>query len=153
MAEHQHRPSRSHRTPERNVWHAMRSRCHTPTDKDYKNYGARGIRVCDRWRNSFAAFLSDMGPRPSPKHSIDREDNDGNYEPGNCRWATNEEQKANTRVVRLLTLGEETMPMRAWARRLGMRASSIKARLDAGWPIERALTQPSRRPAPNGGRR
>jgi hypothetical protein len=82
--------------PEYSVWSDMRRRCFTPTHKNYAGYGGRGITVCPRW-NSFTTFLADMGPRPSPKHSIDRKDNDGNYEPANCRWATQPEQIRNRR--------------------------------------------------------
>jgi hypothetical protein len=78
-------------------WIAMIRRCHASSEPGYKNYGARGIKVCDRWRNSFVAFLADMGGRPSPKHTLDRINNDGNYEPGNCRWATRHEQRVNSR--------------------------------------------------------
>lgn len=75
----------------------MKARCHRPSDPRFSYYGGRGISVCDRWREDFAAFFADMGPRPSSKHSIDRINNDGNYEPGNCRWATQKEQMNNTR--------------------------------------------------------
>ena len=82
----------------------MRQRCENERHAYFKDYGGRGIVVCDRWKN-FAAFLEDMGPRPSNKHSLDRIDNNGNYEPGNCRWATRSVQEANKRAKRLYLLG------------------------------------------------
>ncbi len=84
------------------AWNNMRFRCHSPTAQEWRNYGARGIRICSRW-DDFSLFLADMGKRPSPTHSLDRIDNDGNYEPSNCRWATVAQQHANRRVPR----GEE----------------------------------------------
>ncbi len=86
--------------PAYSSWHGLRQRCNNPNDKDYIKYGGRGIKVCDRW-DSFYVFLADMGEKPSPQHSIDRIDNDGNYEPSNCRWATKKEQTHNSRVVKL----------------------------------------------------
>lgn len=87
--------------PEYRVWAQMKDRCHNEKCKSYFRYGGRGITVCDRWRDSYAAFLADMGRRPSPKHSIDRIDNERGYEPENCRWATSTEQMRNRRGTKL----------------------------------------------------
>ncbi|HCE08726.1 MAG TPA: hypothetical protein DEQ40_09035 [Oxalobacteraceae bacterium] len=85
------------KVPEYGVWCGMKSRCTATGRKDFSRYGGRGISVCARWRDSFPNFLADMGPRPSSKHSIEREDNDGDYEPGNCYWATPSQQAFNRR--------------------------------------------------------
>jgi hypothetical protein len=85
------------RRSEYRSWDGMKSRCYVKTSYKYPNWGGRGIGVCKRWRNSFANFFKDMGPKPSPEHSLDRINNDGNYEPGNCRWATKREQALNQR--------------------------------------------------------
>lgn len=84
-------------SPEYGTWQSMRARCGNPHYFQYHYYGGRGISVCDRWQNSFEAFLEDMGPKPTPKHSIDRIDPNGNYEPGNCRWATSLQQQETKR--------------------------------------------------------
>lgn len=84
-------------TPEYRVWVSIKQRCYNPNYRYYKDYGGRGIRVCDRWLYSFVAFFKDMGKRPGPKYTIERVDNDGNYELGNCKWVTRKEQQNNTR--------------------------------------------------------
>lgn len=91
---------RGERASENAIWSAMKQRCSNPNNRDYRLYGGRGISVCDRWLESFDNFMADMGNRPSPAHSIDRIDNDGNYEPSNCRWATKSVQNRNTRRIR-----------------------------------------------------
>lgn len=83
------------RSPEYKIWCSMKDRCGNPKNKHFNRYGGRGVRVCDEWINDFERFYADLGSRPSPKHSLDRRDNDGNYEPNNCRWATGSEQAKN----------------------------------------------------------
>jgi len=117
----------------------MRSRCNNPKNKGYCNYGGRGIIVCARWV-SFETFFTDMGERPSPKHSIDRIDNDGNYEPSNCRWATKTQQARNRRSNTLITWQGQRLSRAEWAEKTGIGESTIKMRLRSGWPIELALT-------------
>ena len=122
------------------VWQAMIQRCINPKNKSYSSYGGRDIAVCDRWRNSFEAFRGDMGECP-PGHSLDRIDNDGNYDPDNCRWATPPIQNRNQRSNKLLTHNGVTKTITDWAKDLGLNRSSLYDRLEAGWPIERALTE------------
>jgi hypothetical protein len=120
----------------------MRTRCTNPRFVDWGLYGGRGITICKRW-DSFAAFFADMGPKPSPRHSLDRIDCDGNYEPSNCRWATPKEQARNWKHRnRVLTLGGESLPLSAWAERLGWKRELIRDRLATGWSVESALTIP-----------
>lgn len=105
-------------TPEYSTWGGMKSRCINEREKSYKYYGGRGIKVCDRWLNSFENFYADMGSKPTSQHSIDRIDVDGDYEPSNCRWATKIEQANNTRTNTFYTFENETLTMANWARKL-----------------------------------
>jgi hypothetical protein len=118
----------------------MKQRCNYAKTPGYENYGGRGITVCQKWLTSFEAFYQDMGPRPSDKHSLDRIDTNGHYEPGNCRWATWGEQQNNTRHNVRLTFRGETLTAAQWAARTGMSAFTIYARVERGWPVERILT-------------
>lgn len=130
-------------TPEHRVWCAMKTRCR-PGGPEHKNYAGRGISICLRWAESFAAFFEDMGPRPSDKHTIERIDNAGNYEPANCRWATRYEQNRNKRNTPPITLNGETLHLHDWAARTGLPYPTIVSRLNRGWSVERALTEPAR---------
>ena len=126
------------------IWSLMKQRCLNPSDRAYGYYGGRGIRVCDRWLHSFAAFLADMGRRPSKTHSIDRIDNDGNYDPGNCRWATWKQQHRNRRNNRLLTHDGQTLCVTEWSEVTGINAKVIFGRIYDGWSVEDTLTRPVR---------
>lgn len=126
-------------------WSAMISRCEDEHNLRYARYGGRGIRVCSQWRESFAGFLADMGPKPSANHSIDRIDVDGNYEPTNCRWATPVEQARNTSTNHWITVGGETLVLQDWADRLGVTQSAIRRRLDRGMSETDAIMTPFRR--------
>lgn len=129
-------------SPEYTSWQSMRSRCCDPKNDRFKDYGGRGIRVCDRWQK-FEAFLADMGPRPRGT-SLERLENDGHYEPVNCVWATRIEQARNTRRCRVLAFRGESLPVAAWAERLGIHQATIGARLKRGWSVDGALSTPAR---------
>lgn len=127
------------------IWVAMIQRCYSETHRAYRLYGARGIRVCERWRvgtdelTPVESFAQDMGERPSPSHSLDRIDNDGDYKPGNCRWATPLEQSRNNRNCRQVTLNGKTQSVTEWAAELHISRSTVYKRLDAGHTPEEAL--------------
>lgn len=133
------KPGRTHgltRTPEHAAWQNMLARCERPQHPGYADYGGRGIRVCAAWRDSFDTFLADVGPRPSPRHSLDRRDNESGYEPGNVRWATATEQQRNSRHNRRVTFRGETMPLVAFCDRVGVPWKRAWGRLELGWTPE-----------------
>jgi hypothetical protein len=142
-ATHGHTKSGKHST-EYVCWKNIIARCSDQNADAYPWYGGRGIKVCERWQK-FENFIADMGFKPSPKHSIERDDVDRDYEPGNCRWATAAEQGANKRNTRLLTAFGKTMHMNEWCRHLGILQGTLWDRLDRGWSVERALTEPVKR--------
>ena len=120
----------------------MRARCDNPTNALYYKYGARGIQVCERWE-TFENFYADMGPRPSPKHTIDRIDGEGNYTPENCRWATSKEQQRNLKNNVFLEYNGKSMIAADWAKIVGINAKTIHCRVQRlGWSAEEALTLP-----------
>lgn len=123
-------------------WSGMIQRCYYHRDLGYAMYGGRGIVVCPRWRDSFDAFIEDMGNKPTPQHSIERIDTNGNYEPGNCRWATPREQSQNTRRNVRLSYAGETLCLSEWSRRTGINRRTIAQRLRKGWSAEAILTTP-----------
>lgn len=108
------------KTREYAAWCGMRERCYDKDSPQYHRYGGRGIRICDRWLDSFETFYKDMGKRPSPHHSIDRVDNDGDYAPDNCRWATNVEQQRNMKTNHNVTFRGKRQCVTAWAEEFGL---------------------------------
>lgn len=120
------------------TWMNMRDRCLNPRATKYKDYGGRGICICDRW-NSFANFLKDMGERPD-EMTLDRFDNDENYDLCNCRWATPTEQARNRKSNRVLCLNGEKHILTEWAEILGVNRHMLYSRLRRGWSVERTLT-------------
>lgn len=129
------------RTAVYHVWQQMIQRCENPNERAYHNYGGRGIKVCERWK-TFENFIADMGVRDKG-YSLDRIDNDGNYEFSNCRWATTKQQLNNRRNNRILELNGERMTIGEWADKLGIKWDTIRSRVDRyGWTIEKALTTP-----------
>jgi hypothetical protein len=130
------------KTAEYGIWRKMLERCHNPNDAAYPNYGGRGITICAQWRESFVRFYHDVGPRPSPRPSLDRIDNDGNYEPRNVRWATSKEQTRNRRGNVYVTHAGITQTVADWALVADLPYSTLRTRIRLGWPMERALTAP-----------
>lgn len=130
-------------TPEHSVWSDMKRRCYDPRRADFKFYGGLGIIVCKRWMK-FESFISDMGPRPSNHHTLERIDVNGNYAPSNCKWATRKEQANNTKRNVKLTLDDKTMTISQWAEHLGISQWRIRSRLKAGWNNKKTLTTPKK---------
>jgi hypothetical protein len=130
-------------TPEYRSWVSMIRRCTDSSCSYYHRYGGRGITVCEQWLLSFETFLRDMGSRPKGT-TIDRKENNGNYEPDNCRWATPAEQAANTSTAVLVTANGKTQPKEAWARELGVSSQAIGYRLKQGLSHEEAINKPFR---------
>jgi len=131
------------KSPEHRAWVHMKQRCTNPRKREWPHYGGRGITVCDRWMNSFVAFFSDVGPRPSPGHSLDRIDVNGNYAPDNVRWATHQQQVENTRTARFVTIDGKTQTISAWEREKGLSNGQVRSREAAGWALTDAIMTPS----------
>lgn len=149
-----------HKSPEYTSWRGMFNRCYRIKCAQYHNYGGRGVKVCSSWR-AFESFFADMGPRPSPQHSIDRIDVNGNYScghceecvangwPPNCQWQTQARQTRNRRSNTLLTCDGETLCVADWAERYGLNLSALYNRLRWGWPPDLAIKTPIGQKVPN----
>lgn len=133
-------PKAGRHGPTLSVWRGMRDRCNNEKAASYPSYGGRGIAVCKRWNDSFEAFLADMGERPEGR-SIDRIDNDGNYEPGNCRWATQKEQARNTRSNVLYDYEGERVCVAELAERCGLEPAVLRRRLELGMSLDMAMSR------------
>lgn len=128
-------------TSEYNIWCLMKRRCTNPHCSAYPRYGGRGITMCERWLHSFENFYADMGPRPSPRHSIDRIDNDLGYSPENCRWATSRDQGYNTRKTTFVTHNGKTLNLAEWSNETGISVKLLRSRCNQGLPPDKILHQ------------
>jgi len=126
-------------TPEYKAWLCMKSRCYNPNDPSFRSYGGRGLYVCERWIYSFKNFFADLGPRPSAKHSLNRLNNNGIYEPGNVAWSTQIEQARNKRSNHLVEHCGKMKPISQIAEDTGVHRFTIYNRLRIGWSLEDAL--------------
>jgi hypothetical protein len=129
---------------EYHAWASMKSRCLNKNTKSFKRYGGRGISICDRWM-SFENFFFDIGPKPSSKHSLERLNTNGDYEPSNCVWADAFQQASTRTNVRAISAFGKVMTSAAWARETGISATVIRNRIDSGWQPEKALSAPVRK--------
>jgi len=120
------------------IWLAMRNRCNYKAGKNYHYYGGRGIGICKEW-GIFPVFLEDMGPRPTPNHSLDRIDNDKGYSKENCQWATPIQQANNKQSSHLLSYKDKTMTLTQWARAIKMKPATLSMRIRRGWAVSRAI--------------
>ncbi len=130
------------KTPEHCIWTGIIKRCYNKKCKAYNNYGGRGIGMCDEWRNDFPQFLKDMGPRPSPQHSIERIDNNKGYSKKNCRWATTAEQALNTRRNVRINYDGKNLTVLEWSRITGLKYATILRRVHAGCPTHKLFDKP-----------
>lgn len=133
---------RMSKTPEYVAWCSIKCRCYNKNQEKYKNYGDRGIKVCDRWKHSFINFYSDMGKRPSAAHSIDRINNDDSYSPDNCKWSTKVEQANNTRSNNTIEINGEFNTLAQWCRFHNINYSAVQMRIRRGWSEIKAITTP-----------
>lgn len=129
----------------RSIWHGMKSRCERPADPKFPRYGARGIKVCERWQ-TFANFYADVGDRPSSQHTLERKDNNGDYEPSNVVWALPVQQANNRRTSMHVEIGGRTQTLAQWCREHGVSVGRTWARMQRGWSPLRALTEPPHKP-------
>lgn len=139
--------ARNHRhgktfTPEYETWCAIKRRCYSPKSQYFRLYGGKGIKVCERWLESFENFFADMGPRPSGKQSIDRIDGEKGYSPDNCRWATSAEQSRNKNNNHWLEIDGRRMIVQDWSKESGIGYCTIIMRIKAGWPTKLAVFAP-----------
>lgn len=125
------------------IWRGMIARCTDPENKAFRIYGARGIRVCERW-STFSNFVQDMSPRPSLMHSIDRIDGNMGHEPSNVRWATHTQQMRNRRTNRLISHKGETLPLSVWTERYGLDYQVVLGRIRRGWTLDECVARPAR---------
>ena len=132
--------------PEYYIYTTLKQRCYNPRHEHYDRYGGRGIAVCERWRESFADFLTDMGERPSPHHTIERINNDGPYSPDNCRWATKKEQARNRTSNWLIECEGTTRSLAEWSEISGVPRTTITSRIKrSGWSTKEAVFTPTLR--------
>jgi hypothetical protein len=122
------------------AWSSIKQRCLNPNNSGYKNYGGRGITICDEWKNDFKAFYRAVGDAPTFQHSIERINNNGNYEPGNVKWATKEEQANNRRGNNLITIEGVTKTFSQWVKESNLKYSTVWERYNSrSWPIKKAI--------------